>query len=105
MLAGNVVPVASVKSLSELLAVPKTLWCYTVFVAPVELVAKVQVVVAAHELCMASRVVEHTAEKAAAVVLNAVVENNLCVGSPIEYLLDLHAAGYGLPDGAGKHLL
>ena len=70
---------------------PNTLWCYTV--APAELVAKVQAVVAAHELCMAIRVVEQTAEEAAAVVLNAVLENILGVGSPIEYLLDLHAAG------------
>ena len=93
MLAGNVVPVTSMKSLSELLAVPNTLWCYSVFVAPVELVAKVQAIVAAHELCVANRVVEQTAEEAAAVVLNAVVENILLVGSPIEYLLDLHAAG------------
>ena len=93
MLAGNVVPVASMKSLSELLAVPNTLWCYNVFVAPAELFAKVQAVVAAHELCVASRVVEQTAEEVAAVVLNAVVENILRVGSPIEYLLDLHAAG------------
>ena len=45
MLAGNVVPVASMKSLSELLAVPNTLWCYNVFVAPAELVVKVQAVV------------------------------------------------------------
>ena len=81
------------KSLSELLAVPNTLWCYNVFVAPAELVVKVQVVVAAHKLCVASKVVEQTAEEAAAVVLNAVVENILRVGSPIEYLLDLHAAG------------
>ena len=81
------------KSLSELLAVPNTLWCYNVFVAPVELVAKVQAVVAAHELCVASTVIEQTAEEAAAVVLNAVVENILRVCSPIEYLLDLHAAG------------
>ena len=80
-------------SLSELLAVPNTLWCYNVFVAPAGLVAKVQAVVAAHKLCVASKVVEQTAEEAAAVVLNAVVENILCVGSPIEYLLDLHAAG------------
>ena len=63
------------------------------FVAPVELVAKVQAVVVAHELCVAIRVVEQTAEEAAAVVLNTVVENILRVGSPIEYLLDLHAAG------------
>ena len=81
------------KSLSELLAVPNTLWCYNVFVLPAELVAKVQEVVAAHKLCVASKVVEQTAEEAAAVVLNAVVENILRVGSPIEYLLDLHAAG------------
>ena len=93
MLSGNVIPVTSVKLLSELLAVPNTLWCYTVFVAPAELVAKVQAIVAAHKLCMASRVVEQTAEEAMAVVLNAVVENILRVGSPIEYLLDLHAAG------------
>ena len=93
MLAGNVVPVASMKSLSELLAVPNTLWYYNVFGAPAELVAKVQAVVAAHKLCVASKVVEQTAEEAAAVVLNAVVENILRVGSPIEYLLDLHAAG------------
>ena len=93
MSAGNVVPVASVTLLSELLAVPNILWCYTVFVAPAELVAKVQAVVATHELCMASRVVEQAAEEAAAVILNAVVENILRVGSPIEYLLDLHAAG------------
>ena len=93
MLAGNVVPVTSMKSLSELLAVPNTLWCYNVFVAPAELVAKVQAVVAAHKLCVASRVVEQTAEEAVAVVLNAVVENILRVGSPFEYLLDLHAAG------------
>ena len=81
------------KSLSELLAVPNTLWCYNVFVAPAELVTKVQAVVAAHKLCVANKVVEQTAEEAAAVVLNAVVENILRVGSPIEYLLDLHAAG------------
>ena len=81
------------KSLSELLAVPNTLWCCTVFVAPVELVTKVQAIVAEHELCVASRVVEQTAEEAAALVLNAVVENILRVGSPIENLLDLHAAG------------
>ena len=81
------------KSLSELLAVPNTLWCYNVFVAPVELVTKVQAVVAAHELCLASRVVKQTAEEAVAVVLNAVVENILRIGSPIEYLLDLHAGG------------
>ena len=93
MLAGNVVHVTSMKSLSELLAVPNTLWCYTVFVAPVELVTKMQVVVAANKLCVASMVMEQTAEAAAAVVLNAMVENILCVGSPIEYLLDLHAAG------------
>ena len=93
MLAGNVVHVTSMKSLSELLAVPNTLWCYNVFVAPAELVAKVQAVVAAHKLCVASKVVEQTAEEAAAVVLNTVVENILRVGSPIEYLLDLHAAG------------
>ena len=43
------------KSLSELLAVPNTLWCYNVFVAPAELVIKVQAVVAAHELCVASK--------------------------------------------------
>ena len=84
---------------------PNTLCCYTVFVAPAELVTKVQAVVATHELYMASRVVEQTEEEAAAVVLNAVVENILRVGSPIEYLLYLHAAGYGLPDGVGKHLL
>ena len=83
----------NMKSLSKLLAVPNTLWCYNVFVVPVELIAKVQAIVAAHELCMASIVVEQTAEEAAAVVLNAVVENILRVGSPIEYLLDLHAAG------------
>ena len=93
MLAGNVVPVTSMKSLSELLAVPNTLWCYNVFVAPAGLVAKVQAVVDAHKLCVASKVVEQAAEEAAAVVLNAVVENILRVGSPIEYLLDLHAAG------------
>ena len=93
MLAGNVVPVASMKSLSELLAVTNTLSCYNVFVEPAELVTKVQAVVAAHELCVASRVMEQTAEEAAAVMLNAVVENILRVGSPIEYLLDLHAAG------------
>ena len=93
MLAGNVVHVTSMKSLSELLAVPNTLWCYNVFVAPAGLVAKVQAVVATHKLCVASKVVEQTAEEAAAVVLNAVVENILRVGSPIEYLLDLHAAG------------
>ena len=93
MLAGNVVPVTSMKLLSELLAVPNTLWFYNVFDAPAELVAKVQAVVAAHELCMASRVMEQTAEEAVAVVLNAEVENILLVGSPIEYLLDLHAAG------------
>ena len=81
------------KSLSELLAVPNTLWCYNVFVAPAELVAKVQAIVDAHKLCVASKVVEQTAEEAVAVVLNAVVENILHVGSPIEYLLDLHAAG------------
>ena len=81
------------KSLSELLAVPNTLWCYNVFVAPVGLVAKVQAVVDAHKLCVASRVMEQTTEEAAAVVLHAVVENILHVGSPIEYLLDLHAAG------------
>ena len=81
------------KLLSELLAVPNILWCCKVFVAPAELVAKVQAVVAAHKLCVASKVVEQTAEEAAAVVLNAVVENSLCVGSPIEYLLDLLAAG------------
>ena len=63
------------KSLSELLAVPNTLWCYNVFVAPAELVAKVQAVVDAHKLCVASKVVEQTAEEAATVVLNAVVEN------------------------------
>ena len=40
-----------------------------------------------------SRVFEQTAEEAAAVRLNAVIENILRVGSPIEYLLDLHAAG------------
>ena len=72
---------------------PNTLWYYTAFVAPAELVAKVQAVVAAHELCMSSRVVEQTTEEAAAVILNAVVESILRVGSPIEYLLDLHAAG------------
>ena len=105
MLAGNVVPVTSIKSLSELLAVPNTLWCYNVFVVPAELVAKVQVIVAAHELCVASRVIEQTAEETAAVLLNTVVENILRVGSPIEYLLDLRAAGQGLPNGAGKHLL
>ena len=93
MLAGNVVPVTSMKSLSELLAVPNTLWCSNVFVAPAELFAKVQAVVAANKLCVANKVVEQTAEEAAAVVLNAVVENILRVGSPIEYLLDLHAAG------------
>ena len=93
MLAGNVVPVTSMKSLSELLAVPNTLWCYMVFVTPAELVANVQVIVAAHELCMASKVVEQPAEQAAAVVLNTVIENILHVGSPFEYLLDLHAAG------------
>ena len=81
------------KSLSELLAVPNTLWCYNVFVAPAELVAKVQAAVAAHELCMAIRVMEQTAEETVAVVLNAAVEDILRVGSPIEYLLDLHAAG------------
>ena len=81
------------KSLSELLAVPNTLWYYNVFVAPAGVVAKVQAVVATHKLCVASKVVEQTAEEAAAVVLNAVVENILRVGSPIEYLLDLHAAG------------
>ena len=81
------------KLLSELLAVPNTWWYYNVFVAPVELIAKVQAIVATHELCVASRVMEQTAEEAAAVVLNAVVENILRVGSPIEYLLDLHAAG------------
>ena len=81
------------KLLSELLAVPNTLWCYNVFVAPAELVTKVQAVVAAHELCMAIRVVEQTVEEAVAVVLNAVVENILRAGSPIEYLLDLHAVG------------
>ena len=63
------------------------------FVAPVEFVAKVQAIVVVYELCMASRVVEQTTEEVAAVVLNAVVENILRVGSPIEYLLDLHAAG------------
>ena len=52
-----------------------------------------------------SRVFEQTAEEAAAVKLNAVIENILRVGSPIEYLLDLHAAGQRLPNGAGKHLL
>ena len=81
------------KALSELLAVHNTLWCYNVFVAPAELVAKVQAVVATYELCVASRVMEQTKEEAAAVALNAVVENILPVGSPIEYLLDLHAAG------------
>ena len=81
------------KPLSELLAVPNTLWCNNVFVAPAELVAKVQAIVVAHELCMASRAVEQTAEEAVAVVLNAMVENILRVGSPIEYLLDLHSAG------------
>ena len=81
------------KLLSELLAVPNTLWCYAVFVAPAELVTKMQAVVATHKLCVASKVMEQTAEEAAAVVLNAVVENILRVGSPIEYLLDLHAAG------------
>ena len=81
------------KSLSELLAVPNTLWCYNVFVAPAELVAKAQAIVAANELCVASNIVEQTAEEAVAVVFNAVVENILRVGSPIEYLLDLHAAG------------
>ena len=55
MLAGNVIPVASVKLLSELFAVPNTLWCYTVFVVQVELVVKVQAIVAAHKLCMASK--------------------------------------------------
>ena len=84
---------------------PNTLWCYNVFLAPAELVANVQAVVAAHKLCVASKVVEQTAEEAAAVMLNVVVENILRVGSPIEYLLDLHAARQGLPDGAGKHLL
>ena len=72
---------------------PNTLWCYNVFVAPAELVAKVQAVVDAYKLCVASKVVEQTAEEAAAVVLSTVVENILRVGSPIEYLLDLHAAG------------
>ena len=81
------------KSLSELLAVPNTLWCYNVFVVPAGLVTKVQAVVATHELCVARRVLEQTAEDAAAVVLNAVVENILRVGSPIEYLLDFHSAG------------
>ena len=81
------------KSFSELLAVPNTLWCYNVFVAPAELVAKVQAVVDAHKLCVASKVMEQTAEEAAAVVLNAVVENILHVGLPIEYLLNLHVAG------------
>ena len=93
MLTSNVVPVASVKLLSELLAVPNSLWYYTMFVAPVELVAKVQAIVATHKLCVASKVIEQTAEEAAAVVLNVVVENILHFGSPIEYLLDLHAAG------------
>ena len=72
---------------------PNTLWCYTVFVAPAELVAKVQAIVAAHELCMASSVIEQTTEEAAGVVFNAVVESILRVGSPFEYLLDLHAEG------------
>ena len=63
------------------------------FVAPAELVAKVQTIVAAHKLCVVSKVVVQTAEEAVAMTLNAVVENTLRVGSPIEYLLDLHAAG------------
>ena len=72
---------------------PNAFWCYMVFVAPAELVAKVHTIVTTHELCVASRVVEQTAEGAAAVVLNAVVENILHFGSPIGYLLDLHPAG------------
>ena len=72
---------------------PNTLWCYSVFVAPAELVAKVQAVVATHELCMASRVVEQTAEEYSAITLTAVVEDILHIGLPIEYLLNLHTAG------------
>ena len=66
---------------------------------------KVKDMVAAHHLCCANMVVEESEEETAAVTLNAVIESILRVGSPIEYLLDLHATGQGLPDGAGKHLL
>ena len=56
-------------------------------------------------VCLSNCVVVQQDVANATAELDRAIDSVLTVGSPIEYILNLHSAGQGLPDGAAKHLL
>ena len=56
-------------------------------------------------MCLSNCVIVRQAVADVAAELDDAIDSVLAVGSPLEYVMNLHSTGQGLPDGAAKHLL
>ena len=97
--------VHNLQQLREILSLPTMLMYFNVFVVPQMLVAACTKLVRDSKLCLSNRVVVQHDVADVTAELDDAIDNVLAVGSPLEYVMNLHSTGQGLPDGAAKHLL
>ena len=79
--------------------------CFNVFVVPLPLVETVQCKVLASENCFANIIMLKQCTDELDCELANINTSITTVGLPLEYVLNLHTVGQGLPEGAAKHLL
>ena len=79
--------------------------CFNVFVVPLPLAENVQHKVLAAANCFANIVVPKQCSDELDCKLADINATITTVGSPLEYILNLHTVGQGLPEGAAKHFL
>ena len=79
--------------------------CFNVFVVPLPLVETVQSKVLAAANCFANIVVPKQCADELDHKLADINASITTIGLPLEYVLNLHTVGQGLPEGAAKHLL
>ena len=104
-MAGNKILVSDVHWIEGLINFPQTLLYCNAFLVPPSLVSMAKEKVRNCATVLANVVLPKDQSIEADCLLQQVVDSILAVGSPLEYILALHAKGQGLPNGVDKYLL
>ena len=99
----NIISVKTEDELQGLITFANILYLYCMWLVPEHLITVVYHRVEHADKCVGNIIMHATTQNADAMILLK-INKTLCIGSPIEYLLELKYDNLGFTDGA-KHLL